>query len=154
MFPDHPGPQDQYRGGHDGPSRPPQQTMKTWLKLKPNLTRAGSILVVTLLLGAILVLTLGGYLWWVRTQNLLVAESQAWNSALALAEGGIEEAMAQINIVLGTNFVSSVQTNGWGTANGGGYGPRTNILAGGYYSVIISNDSPPTLYSTGYAQAP
>ncbi len=35
--------------------------MKTCLKLKPRLTRVGSILVVTLLLSAILVLTLGGY---------------------------------------------------------------------------------------------
>ena len=59
--------------------------MKTCLKLQPRLTRVGSILVVTLLLGCILMLTLGGYLSWVRTQNVLVAESQAWNSALALA---------------------------------------------------------------------
>src|SRR6266481_9820604 len=118
MFPDHPGPQDQYRGGHDGPSRPPQQTMKTCLKLKPRLTRTGSVLVITLLLAAILVLTMGGYLWWVRTQNLLVAESQAWNSALALAEAGIEEGMAQINLNVGAsdptvvaNYAPSAQNN-------------------------------------------
>src|SRR6266478_7005178 len=99
--------------------------MKTSLRLKLRLTRAGSILVVTLLLSAILVMALGGYLWWVRTQNLLVAESQAWNSALALAEAGIEEGMAQINVLVGTdyvpNYLSSVSTNF--AKNGAVYGP-------------------------------
>lgn len=114
----------------------------------------GNVLVIALVFTSVLGVIMGGALFWGQTQHRLVSESQAWNSSLAIAEAGIEEAMAQINIVLGTNFLSSVQTNGWGNAPGGGYGPRTNNLAGGYYSVMISNDSPPTIYSTGYAQAP
>src|SRR6266571_3901487 len=170
MFPDHSGPQDQYRGSDDGPSRPPQQTMKTWLKFKPRLTRAGSILVITLLLGAILMLTLGGYLSWVRTQNVLVAESQAWNSALALAEAGIEEGMAQINVLVGTdyvtNYLSSVSTNF--PQNGTTYGPlltaRTltnrSYSSGSYNLIIIPppvGAAPgvgPTIVSTGYTMVP
>ncbi len=144
--------------------------MKTWLKLKPRLTRAGSILVVTLLLGAILVLTLGGYLWWVRTQNLLVAESQAWNSALALAEAGIEEGMAQINVFVGTdyvlNYMSSVSTNF--PQNGTKYGPlltaralTNGSYASGSYNLIIipppvgaDPSVGPTIVSTGYTKVP
>ena len=144
--------------------------MKTCLKLKPRLTRTGSILVVTLLLGAILVLTLGGYLWWVRTQNLLVAESQAWNSALALAEAGIEEGMAQINVLEGTdyvmNYMSSVSTNF--PQNGTKYGPllsaRTltngSYTSGSYNLIIIpppvgaDPGAGPTIFSTGYTKVP
>src|SRR5579859_1907932 len=114
----------------------------------------GNVLAIAMVLTGVLGVILGGALYWGQTQHRLVAESQAWNTSLALAEAGIEDAMAQINIVLGTNFLSSIQTNGWGTAPGGGYGPRTNSLLGGYYSVTVSNDFPPTIYSTGYAQAP
>ena len=113
-----------------------------------------NVLAIALVLTGVLGVILGGALYWGQTQHRLVSESQAWNSSLAIAEAGIEEAMAQLNIVLGTNFVPSIQTNGWGTTPSGGYGPRINSLLGGYYSVIISNDFPPSIYSTGYAQRP
>src|SRR6266481_6885921 len=79
---------------------------------------SASVLVITLLLASILGITLGSYLYWVRTQNLLVAESQTWNSALALAEAGIEEGLAQINVNFGqgeptgfSNFTASAVAN-------------------------------------------
>lgn len=114
---------------------------------------AGSVLVITLVLTGILGLTLAGYLHRVRTQNLLVAQSQAWNTALALAEAGIEEGMAQINVAFGTNYLPSIQTN-W--SNGGGYyGPRAGTLPSGSYSVIVIPTNPgPTLIATGYAEVP
>src|SRR5436309_8968722 len=142
--------------------------MKTCLKLKPRLTRVGSILVITLLLGAILVMAVGGYLWWVRTQSLLVAESQTWNSALALAEAGIEEGMAQINVNVGTadptvvsNYAPSAVAN-FGPLSGGSYGPKTNsTLNSGSYSVIITpppqGSDPtngPTISAVGYTTLP
>ncbi len=108
---------------------------------------SGSILIITLLLASILGLTLGSYLYWVRTQNLLVAESQQWNSALALAEAGIEEGLAQINVNVGAsdptivaNFAPSAVVN-FGPLSGGSYGPKTNTFltaSGGFYSVIIT----------------
>src|SRR5215471_14276429 len=82
----------------------------------------GSVLLPTVFLSGILGLTLCYYLWWVRSENLMVAESQAWNSALALAEAGIEEGLAQANVSFGTNYLSSVRAN-WGPAMGGVYGP-------------------------------
>jgi hypothetical protein len=106
----------------------------------------GSVLIITLVLAILLGTTLASYLYWVRTQNVLVSESQAWNSALAIAEAGIEEGMAQINVNVGTfsplDYASSIQ------ANWGGSAPYTKSGLLGY-TVIVSNDSPPTIYSTG-----
>src|SRR5215471_5156941 len=121
------------------------------------LRQRGSILAVTLILSILLGMTLGSYLYWVRTQNVLVTESQAWNYAIALAEAGIEEGMAQINVSVGTpnplNYFPSVLSaaNGW---SGSGTGPfsKTNSPLG--YFVTISNDYPPTIYSTATTSVP
>jgi len=102
---------------------------------------------ITLVLAILLGTTLASYLYWVRTQNLLVMESQAWNSALAIAEAGVEEAMAQININVGglnpLSYSSSISTNNWGA------GPVYSKAGALGYTVTISNDSPPTIYSRG-----
>lgn len=114
----------------------------------------GSVLALTLVTAGILGLTLSGYLYLVRSQNLLVAQSQAWNAAMALAEAGVEDAMAQINVTFGTNYISSINAN-WGAANGGLYGPRSNTLTNGSYSVIVIPGSPgPTIISTGTVHVP
>src|SRR5205085_3296407 len=109
--------------------------------------KAGGGLIVTLLLGSILCFTLGSYFYWVRTQNVLVAESQSWNSALALAEAGIEEGLAQINLNFGqgeptafSNYTGSAAANfgPLGSISPGVYGPKTNATLGaGSYSVSI-----------------
>ena len=109
---------------------------------------------VTLFLAGILGLTLGYYLWLVRAQNLLVARAEAWNSALALAEAGVEEGLAQINVSFGTNYASSARAN-WGSSGPGIYGPRSNALDTGSYSVVlIATNSGPMLIATGYAASP
>src|SRR5437899_2061474 len=114
-------------------------------------SESGSVLVITLGLAVILGTTLGGYLYWVRTQHVLVAQSQAWNSALAISEAGIEEGLAQANVVFGTNYLPSIQTN-WSQGTGV-YGPRTNGVANGFYSVIlIPTNAGPTIISTGIVQ--
>ena len=125
---------------------------------------------ITLLLASILGVTLAGYLYWVRSQNLLVAESQAWNSALALAEAGIEEGLAQINVNVGSienptavaNYAPSVQTNfgPLGAVSPGVYGPRSNALPNGSYSVTITPPANPsltlgpTITAVGYTKVP
>src|SRR5258706_7376525 len=87
-------------------------------KAKYRSSETGSILFLSLILAGILGLTLGSYLYWVRTQNLLVAESQGWNKALAVAEAGIEEGMAQINQKFGTNNLGLASGNGWSSGSG------------------------------------
>lgn len=137
--------------------------MKTYRPHNSNSRKeSGSVLVTTLVLGAILGLTLSGYLYWVRTQNLLVAESQAWNAALAHAEAGVEEAMAQVNVAFGTNYHSSATANWGGSVSSGVYGPRKHdfmngSLTNGSYSVIILptfTNTGPVIISTGYAMVP
>jgi hypothetical protein len=117
-------------------------------------SQSGSILLVTVFLAGILGLGLGYYLWLVRAQNLLVARSQAWNSALSLAEAGVEEGLAQANVSFGTNYLSSAQAN-WGSSSPGVYGPRSNSLDIGSYSVVLIATNPgPTLIASGYVASP
>src|SRR5215470_13768608 len=107
-----------------------RQLMKTRQLKRQN--QRGSVLVLTLVLALLLGSTLASYLYWVRTQNLLVAESQAWNAALAIAEAGVEEGMAQINVNVGSvgspnllDYSSSIATNGWGAGPVYGKGNST-----------------------------
>jgi hypothetical protein len=130
--------------------------MRTALKFDLGNCRAtaGSVMLTTLILACILGLTLVGYLYWVRTENLLVAQSQAWNGAFALAEAGIEEGMAQINATFGTNYMPSISTNFPNPAPGV-YGPRTNTFGNDSYSVVvITTNTFPTIIATGYSSVP
>ena len=59
------------------------------MKITPQLnTRAGSVLVVTLVLIGVMGLVLLSYLTMVGNQTKLNARSQTWNSCLVLAEAG------------------------------------------------------------------
>ena len=60
-------------------------------------------------------------------QNALVARSQVWNSAMGLAEAGVEEALAQLNPGAPAPVVDRA-ANGWGGPSGGVYGPVTRTL--------------------------
>lgn len=114
----------------------------------------GSVLLITLAVLVIIGLGFASYLTLVQSQHRLVAESQAWNTALTLAEAGIEEGLAQINASFGTNYTGSTATN-WGAPSGGIYGPRTNSLTNGSYSTVIIQGTPsPTIIATGYATVP
>jgi len=115
----------------------------------------GSALLVALAVVTIIGIGLASYLMLARSQHTLVAESQAWNTALTLAEAGIEEGLAQVNVVFGTNYLPSATTNwgggGWSTV----YGPRTSTMSNGSYGAIIIRGTPaPTIISTGYTVVP
>ena len=69
--------------------------MKLLSRRQPNLL--GGVLLITLFIGAAIGIALGSYLLLVRAQNVSVVRSQAWNGALAMAEAGAEEALAQLN---------------------------------------------------------
>jgi hypothetical protein len=96
-----------------------------------------------------------GYMYLISSQHKLVSRSMSWNTALAMAEAGIEDGLAQINVTFGTNYQPSANTN-WTLANRT-YGPKTQTLNGGSYSSIIltSNRPPwPSIIATGYASVP
>lgn len=93
------------------------------------------------------------YLNSVQEQRALIARSQGWNGALTLAEGGVEEAFAQINPGAPAPPLD-LTANGWGAASGGLYGPVSRSLNSGSYSVVLTTDPLPIIYSTGYVTVP
>jgi hypothetical protein len=130
------------------------------LQYKKALNTSGSVLVICLILAVILGVTLGSYLTWVRHQNVMSIQSHAWHMALAAAEAGVEEAMANINSKFGTS--NNLAANGWGGSSGGPYGPVTRTLVSGSsvngeFSAMIVRDATsgfPIIYSTGYTIVP
>lgn len=115
----------------------------------------GSILVVTIFIGTAIAVALGSYLLLVRTQNVSVVRSQAWSAALAMAEAGAEEALAQLNPgAIATTISVNRSANGWGAPSGGVYGPVSRSLTNASYSVVFTDATFPIIYSTGYVTLP
>jgi hypothetical protein len=83
----------------------------------------GSAMLVVAIIALIIAGILSGYLLLVSHESLMVQRSENWNSALNVAEAGVEEGMALININAGTanggvtNWSSSATANGWDTTN-------------------------------------
>lgn len=111
-------------------------------------------MMVTLLICVILGLLMGSYLSMVQTQNLSVARGQCWNSAIVVAEAGVEEAMAHIN-TLGVT-TNNLALSNWKKAGPVGYYVKSNYLGSSYYSttIVVTNNSPPVIVSKGYVLAP
>jgi hypothetical protein len=102
----------------------------------------GSVLVVTLGITVILSIFIASYLSMIKTQRFSVARAQAWNGALAVAEAGVEEALAELNEPLA--FKSFAQPgNQWTVISGTGTIFKTNIYVGtdSFYNVYIYSQS-------------
>ena len=112
----------------------------------------GSMLIITVCMAVVIGLGLVSYLWLVHSKNKLASRSLHWNMAMAHAEAGVEEALAQLNHIFGTNVNRAA--NGWGGPTDGVYGPVQRNLKSGAYSVTISTDPYPIIRSTGYATNP
>ncbi len=128
------------------------------MKMQPTIPRGnqGSILLMTLFIVTVLSVGIVSYLSLLSANNSWVARSQAWNTALALAEAGIEEGMAQVNSGFGTNNMGTANANGWSGPVGGVYGPKLITMpGGGTYSVTIDMSVyPPIITSTGTTNPP
>ncbi len=116
----------------------------------------GSALMVTIFVTAAVLLGMASFLMLVRSQYVSVARSESWNSAMAMAEAGVEEAMAQLNPgALARNIAVNRSANGWGSPSGGKYGPVSRTVgSSGSYSVLFTDTTFPTIYSTGYVRLP
>lgn len=128
----------------------------------------GGILVAGLVTAFIIGATLAGYMVMTQNQNTSVVRSQVWNSAIALAEAGVEDALAMINKYNGsfgklqewTNS-SSLSADNWTAIAGNVYFVR-RYIGSNYYDVYVTNaNNAPTIYSAGmvhwsysYASAP
>jgi hypothetical protein len=112
-------------------------------------------LAVTLFIAVMMGLFLGAYLSLARQQNALVARSQGWNAAMGMAEAGVEEAMGQLNPGAPAPPTVNRAANGWGGPSGGVYGPVSRTVAtGSSYSVLLTADTFPIIYATGYVTVP
>lgn len=115
----------------------------------------GSVLIVTLSITTILAFLIGSYLCLIRTQYLSVGRAQNWQNAMAVAEAGIEEALAHLNSGVTTNQLA---TNTWKAISAGVVG-KTNFLGKSYYYVTIQTapavSTPyPRVISTAYVPGP
>jgi hypothetical protein len=118
---------------------------------------AGSVLLVSLMITAILGLTLASYLLMAHQQNQSVMRSQTWNSAIVMSEAGVEDALAMIN-KFNSNFdkltnwstSSSLYNDNWTDQGGGKYFVR-RYLDQGYYDVyVINTNGKPRIRSIGH----
>ena len=125
--------------------------MKT--RLQNSRKEQGTILMVSLFISFLFGMFLYSYLNSVQDQKRTIARSHAWNSALTLAEGGVEEALAQLNPGAPQPVIDRT-ANGWGAASGGLYGPVSRTLSSGSYSVVYTTDTNPVIYATGYVTIP
>ena len=123
------------------------------IRCKGQTSLQGSTLMVTLFMCVLIGFFIYAYLDVARTQRTIEARAQAWNGALAIAEAGIEEALAQINPGITVAKIDRT-ANGWGAAVGGLYGPVTRTGTNTSYSVVISDDTFPVLSATGYVAVP
>lgn len=110
----------------------------------------GNVLMVSLIVTAIIGSAVVSYLVLVQYQNYSVVRSQAWNAAIAIAEAGVEEAMAQLNPGV-TGTAPNLAANSW-TLNGGNYYAPDRSLGDSSYKVIIVPGTIPVIYSTGYTR--
>ncbi|HEY2082157.1 MAG TPA: collagen-binding domain-containing protein [Verrucomicrobiae bacterium] len=115
----------------------------------PKVRDQGSILAFTLILVAIMGLTLGSYLVLASGQQGSVARSQRWNSAIDVAEAGIEEGLAQVNY-----SPNDFSANNWSVSGNQYSPPSQRSLVNGSYALAVIGGSTPTIYATGYVGAP
>jgi len=116
----------------------------------------GSVLLVSLLVTAIIGVTLASYLILTQAQNRSVNRSQVWNSSIVLSEAGVEDALALLNKYSGsfeqlTNWSasSSISQDNWAAIGGNTYYVR-RYLGDGYYDAYITNSgSTPVIRSIG-----
>lgn len=115
---------------------------------------AGSTLLLTLVIAAIVGFVLIAYLNLVRAQNMSTMRSQAWNVAVPVIEAGVEDALAHLAAHAGADLAC----DGWWGYNGGYYMFRR--VGDHFYLVVITNYFPgsftnsPVIESRGYVSLP
>src|SRR5712671_4492640 len=118
----------------------------------------GTVLLVTLLVTAIMGITLASYLIMIQTQNTSVVRSQTWNSSIAITEAGVEDALQLINKYAGnfetlTNWPSTAVSDNWALVSANVYYVR-RYIGDDYYDVYVTNANRinPAIFSLGHAK--
>lgn len=111
--------------------------------------KQASVLVLTMVLVGIACLVVGTYMGLALHRKNIAMRSGSWNNALAVAEAGVEEGLAQIQY-------SMPPTNAWSYTNGLYVKTRSNPfgVSDSYFSAAILNTNTPVITATGYVKAP
>src|SRR5215469_9814315 len=120
------------------------------MKIKLSPANQGSVLVLSLLVGVVLLITLTSYLALVSDENRAVGRTQAWNAAMPVAEAGVEEALTQLQYAGG---VANLSSNGWTLGSDGMYHKSRTLNSSSYFGVAIQPLADPIIWSTGYISA-
>jgi hypothetical protein len=116
------------------------------LPLSSRSNRRGSTCMIVLWMTLLTGLVLAAYLTMVGSQNFYTMRSQAWNRSIAVAEAGIEEALAHLNKNGTTNY--NLWVDGW--LNWGGSYYKSAYLDDAIYEVTITKAANPTIVARGY----
>ena len=114
----------------------------------------GNTLVLSMMICGVLGLVLISFLQLVQARTKIRARSLAWNSAIPVLEGGIEEAFTHLN-----DDKTALTANKWGAVSTNStiiYQKSRTNSDNTYCFVTISNatSKSPTIYSQGYVPAP
>src|SRR5439155_23525944 len=120
------------------------------MKIRTPPPARGSALLITLLTAFVIGLALSSYLLLVANQNVANMRSLAWNSAMPVIEGGIEEALTQLEF----NDIQHLSANQWTDLGNGWFYKSRYLDSRSYYEVMIQQVDPPIIVSTGSLPAP
>ncbi len=122
--------------------------------------RAGSVLVVTLLISMIIGITLAAFMDLSSAQHRAVIRSGVWNACIPIAESGLEEALTH-TFVNSANLASqgwTLSTTGLTMSNGvsltGTLHHKSRTLNGGNFIAAIQGGAAPTLTVQGNLPKP
>jgi len=120
------------------------------INLNPSRKQRGTTLIITALMAIVAGSTLVYFIVGAQQEMSMVNRSKAWNSALILAEAGVEEGLTLINNNGWPNN-NSYSSDGW-ALNGTVYS-ITRVVDSklGSYTVYVTNSSVPAVCSIGRA---
>src|SRR6266478_3696416 len=103
----------------------------------------GNFLLVSLMISAILGITLASYMIMTSNQNLSVMRSQNWNSSMAVTEAGVEDGLEELNRYNGTfnaigTWTNTATSDGWEVVAANVYHVR-RYLGTSYFDAYITN---------------
>ncbi|MGV3773655.1 MAG: DUF7305 domain-containing protein [Verrucomicrobiales bacterium] len=120
------------------------------MRIQAKHSESGSILAFALVATLLIGITMGSYLHLVSNQNLSVVRSQSWNSAIPIAEAGLEEAMAHLNA-----NTTNRTADGWALDATGTNVFKERTIGESKYKVYIPvNIDPPEVIAEAYVRIP
>jgi hypothetical protein len=120
------------------------------INLRNSIREQGSVFLICLITGAILLTTLASFMMLGQAEYTSVCRSQTWNRTMPVTEAGVEEAMALLNKYAGTtnpitSWTTTATADGW-TVVSNVY-QITRTVGQDSYTVYITNNGTTTIFS-------